>query len=235
LHYGHAGEPNSKEIKDGDMCLFDMGAEYCCYTSDITCSFPANGKFTAKQRLIYEAVLSASRAVFTALKPGVSWKDMHLLAERKALEALKAGGLLTGEVDDMMKNRLGAVFMPHGLGHFLGLDVHDVHGYPEGGIERSTEPGLRSLRTARVMEPRMVLTIEPGIYFGDYNIDTALANPEQSRFLVPDVINQYRGFGGVRIEDDVVVTDDGMELLTDVPRTVEEIEKLMASTCTCSR
>jgi len=231
LHYGHAGEPNSKQIKDGDMCLFDMGAEYCCYTSDITCSFPANGKFTAEQRLIYEAVLAASRAVMAALKPGVSWKDMHLLAERVSLEALKAGGLLTGDVDEMMAARLGAVFMPHGLGHFLGLDVHDVHGYPEGGGHpgRPAEPGLRSLRTARTMESRMVLTIEPGIYFGDYNLDTALADPALSRFMVPEVIARYRGFGGVRIEDDIVITDDGMELMTDVPRTVDEIEKIMSA------
>ena len=166
-----------------------------------------------------------------ALKPGVSWKDMHLLAERVSLEALEAGGLLTGDVDEMMAARLGAVFMPHGLGHFLGLDVHDVHGYPEGGGHpgRPAEPGLRSLRTARTMESRMVLTIEPGIYFGDYNLDTALADPALSRFMVPEVIARYRGFGGVRIEDDIVITDDGMELMTDVPRTVDEIEKIMSA------
>lgn len=204
LHYGHAGEPNAKEIKGGDMCLFDMGAEYCCYTSDITCSFPVNGKFTPDQRLIYEAVFASSRAVMKALKPGVSWTDMHLLSERVSLEALKAGGLLTGDVEEMMGVRLGAVFMPHGLGHFLGLDVHDVHGYPEEGHPgRSDQPGLSSLRTARTMQPRMVLTIEPGIYFGDYNLDTALANPAHRRFLVPEMIERFRGFGGVRIEDDI--------------------------------
>ena len=135
----------------------------------------------------------------------------------------------------MMQSRLGAVFMPHGLGHFLGCDVHDVHGYPEHGFpERSDQPGLRSLRTARSMQPRMVLTIEPGIYFGDYNLDTALANPDHSRFLVPEMIDQFRGFGGVRIEDDIAITEDGMELMTDVPRTVEEIEKIMAKkVCQC--
>ena len=202
------------------------------YTSDITCSFPANGKFTPKQRLIYEAVLASSRAVMKALKPGVSWTDMHLLAERVALEALKAGGLLVGDVSQMMDARLGAVFMPHGLGHFLGLDVHDVHGYPAAGPPRSSEAGLRSLRTARVMAPRMVLTIEPGIYFGEYNLDTALADPVKSQFLVAEKINEYRGFGGVRIEDDIAVTENGMELMTDVPRTVEEIEKIMAK-CKC--
>ncbi|RUS69476.1 hypothetical protein EGW08_022760, partial [Elysia chlorotica] len=164
LHYGHAGAPNSKKINDGDMCLFDMGGEYYCYGSDITCSFPANGKFSADQRAIYEAVWAASRAVMKAVKPGVSWVDMHKLAEREILAGLVKLGLLQGDVDKMMETRLGAVFMPHGLGHFLGIDTHDVGGYPEG-TTRSTEPGLKSLRTTRTLEPRMVITVEPGCYF----------------------------------------------------------------------
>ncbi|KAG8193287.1 hypothetical protein JTE90_003774 [Oedothorax gibbosus] len=227
LHYGHAGAPNDKTVEDGDMCLFDMGGEYYCYTSDITCSFPSNGKFTENQKLIYEAVLKASRAVMDAVRPGVSWVSMHKLAERIQLECLLEGGLLRGDVDKMMEARLGAVFMPHGLGHFMGCDVHDVGGYPEGGPARSSEPGLRSLRTARILAPGMVLTIEPGIYFIDYLLDEAMNDPNQSQFLVRDVIEQYRNFGGVRIEDDIVVTETGMELLTQVPRTVEEIEALM--------
>uniref|UniRef100_K1PLN4 Xaa-Pro dipeptidase n=1 Tax=Magallana gigas TaxID=29159 RepID=K1PLN4_MAGGI len=204
-----------------------MGGEYYCYASDITCSYPANGKFTDKQRGIYEAVYKSSRAVMKALKPGVSWVDMHLLADRVHLEELKKLGLLKGDVEEMMKVRLGAVFMPHGLGHFMGIDTHDVGGYPEG-VERSDKPGLKSLRTAREVKPRMVLTIEPGVYFIDVLLDAALRDPQQSQFMCREVIDQYRGFGGVRIEDDVAVTDDGMELLTCVPRTVEEIEAWMA-------
>lgn len=227
LHYGHAGAPNSKQVQDGDMCLLDMGGEYYCYASDITCSYPANGKFTDKQRGIYEAVYKSSRAVMKALKPGVSWVDMHLLADRVHLEELKKLGLLKGDVEEMMKVRLGAVFMPHGLGHFMGIDTHDVGGYPEG-VERSDKPGLKSLRTAREVKPRMVLTIEPGVYFIDVLLDAALRDPQQSQFMCREVIDQYRGFGGVRIEDDIAVTDDGMELLTCVPRTVEEIEAWMA-------
>lgn len=111
--------------------LFDMGCEYCCYTSDITCSFPANGKFTEDQKLIYNAVYRANRAVMAAVKPGVKWVDMHYLAETELLTALCEMGLLVGDVSEMMKVRLGAVFMPHGLGHFMGCDVHDVGGYPE--------------------------------------------------------------------------------------------------------
>nr|KAG5703400.1 hypothetical protein BaRGS_022449 [Batillaria attramentaria] len=132
-------------------------------------------------------------------RTGVSWVDMHKLAERVELEALKKMGVVQGDVDAMMAVRLGAIFMPHGLGHFMGIDTHDVGGYPEG-TERLKEPGLKSLRTVRTLEPRMVLTIEPGLYFIDV----------------------------VRIEDDIAVTEDGMELLTCVPRTVEEIEAIMA-------
>lgn len=114
LHYGHAGAPNDRLIKDGDICLLDMGAEYHCYGSDITCSYPANGKFTVKQRQIYEAVLDAQKAVFAELRPGVAWTDMHILAEKVILNALREAGYLRGNVEEMLESRLGAVFMPHG-------------------------------------------------------------------------------------------------------------------------
>lgn len=228
LHYGHAAEANEKTVNDGDMCLFDMGCEYYCYTSDITCSYPVNGRFTADQRKIYEAVLAASQAVMKALKPGISWRDMHHLAEREELKELKRHGLLVGDVDDMMKANLGSIFMPHGLGHFMGLDTHDVGGYPADGPSRPEQAGAKSLRTARIMKEGMVLTIEPGIYFINCLLDAAMKNAEQSKFLVAEEINRFRGFGGVRIEDDIFITADGMELMTVVPRSVEEIEALMA-------
>uniref|UniRef100_W5LNZ3 Xaa-Pro dipeptidase n=1 Tax=Astyanax mexicanus TaxID=7994 RepID=W5LNZ3_ASTMX len=227
LHYGHAGAPNDKTIEDGDMCLFDMGGEYYCYTSDITCSFPANGKFTPDQKAIYEAVLKSSRAVMAAIKPGVKWTDMHRLADRVHLEELVKIGIVHGNVEDMLKVHLGSVFMPHGLGHLLGIDTHDVGGYPEG-TERVDEPGLKSLRMGRVVLKGMVLTVEPGIYFINHVLDKALASQEQCGFINNDVLARFRGFGGVRIEDDIAVTEDGMELLTCVPRTVEEIEAFMA-------
>ncbi|XP_077050794.1 xaa-Pro dipeptidase [Siphateles boraxobius] len=227
LHYGHAGSPNDKTIQDGDMCLFDMGGEYYCYSSDITCSFPANGKFSADQRAVYEAVLKSSRAVMDAIKPGVKWTDMHRLADRVHLEELLKMGILRGAVEDMLKVHLGSVFMPHGLGHLLGIDVHDVGGYPEG-TERVDEPGLKSLRMGRVVQERMVLTVEPGIYFINHLLDKALDSPTQCGFINRDVLNRFRGFGGVRIEDDIAVTADGVELLTCVPRTVAEIEAFMA-------
>ncbi|KAL3308055.1 hypothetical protein Ciccas_013418, partial [Cichlidogyrus casuarinus] len=129
LHYGHAGKPNDQPIKTGDMCLFDMGGEYHCYTSDITCSFPCGGKFSPEQKVVYEAVLKANRAVIAALRPGVSWTEMHLLAEKIILSDLVTCGILKGSLDEMMAERIGAIFQPHGLGHLLGCDTHDVGGY----------------------------------------------------------------------------------------------------------
>lgn len=117
--------------------MFDMGGEYYCYASDITCSYPVNGKFTPEQRMIYETVLKASRAVMEAARPGVSWVDMHMLAERTILRELQRHGLVReGDIEEMMAVRLSAVFMPHGLGHMMGVDVHDVGGYPEVIWER---------------------------------------------------------------------------------------------------
>ncbi|XP_021925498.1 xaa-Pro dipeptidase isoform X3 [Zootermopsis nevadensis] len=227
LHYGHANSPNDKHINDGDMCLFDMGGSYCGYSSDITCSFPANGKFTKDQVIIYNAVLNANKAVMNAAKPGVSWVDMHKLANRVLLTDLRDAGLLQGDVGEMMEAGLAAIFQPHGLGHFMGLDVHDVGGYLEGTPSRPTEPGLNKLRTARVLEKGMVITIEPGCYFSDVLLDKALANPKQAKFLVRQVIERFRNFGGVRIEDDVIIMEDGVENMTKVPRTIEEIEAVM--------
>ncbi|KAF7281997.1 dipeptidase C [Rhynchophorus ferrugineus] len=224
LHYGHAAAPNDDSIKNGVLCLFDMGANYFGYAADITCTFPANGKFTPDQKLIYEAVLKSNRAVHKAAKPGVSWVDMHSLANKVLLEELKRGGLLQGDITEMFNAGLGAIFQPHGLGHLMGLDVHDVGGYLSGQPQRPTQPGLSKLRTARVLQAGMVLTIEPGCYFIDPLLDKALADPVMKSFLVPDVIARFRNFGGVRIEDDVLITENGVEDLTRVPRTVEEIE-----------
>ncbi|XP_064827302.1 xaa-Pro dipeptidase-like [Oncorhynchus masou masou] len=200
--------------------------EYYCYSSDITCSFPINGKFTPDQKAIYEAVLKSSRAVMAAIKPEVKWTEMHRLADRVLQELVKIG-ILRGSVEDMLKVHMGSVFMPHGLGHLLGIDVHDVGGYPEG-IERVNEPGLKSLGMGRLVQERMVLTVEPGIYFINHLLDQALANPAQSCFINNEVLTRFHRFGGVRIEDDIAVTASGMELLTCVPRTVEEIEAFMA-------
>ena len=236
LHYGHAGAPNDRTLAHGDMALLDMGGEYAFYGSDITRSFPVGGTFSAPQRLVYGAVLGAQDAVLGAMRPGVEWADMHRLAERTILAALLAGGLLqTGggaeteasALDAMCGSHLGAVFMPHGLGHLLGIDTHDVGGYPPGR-ERIQQPGIRSLRMNRPLAEGMVVTVEPGCYFIDHLLDAALADAGQSRFLVPAAIAAFRGFGGVRLEDVVLVTAAGFENFTRCPRTLEEVEGVMA-------
>ncbi|KFB43452.1 hypothetical protein ZHAS_00011270 [Anopheles sinensis] len=228
LHYGHAGSPNDCAIRDGDMCLFDMGANYGGYAADITCSFPANGKFTDDQKLIYNAVLAARNAVCGAARQGVSWVDMHLLANRVMLEEMRKGQLLQGDIEEMMEAGLNAIFQPHGLGHFLGLDVHDVGGYLPHCPQRSTKAGINRLRTARTLKAGMYLTIEPGCYFIEPLLNKAYADPELSKFLVKENLDRFRNFGGVRIEDDVLITETGIENFTLVPRTVEEIEAWMA-------
>lgn len=144
-----------------------MGANYCGYAADITCSFPANGKFTEDQKLVYNAVLAARNAVNNAAKDGVSWVDMHKLANRTMLQALTEGGLLKGDVNEMLAAGLAAIFQPHGLGHLIGLDVHDVGGYLEHCPPRPSEPGLKCLRFARTLKAGMYITVEPGCYFID--------------------------------------------------------------------
>ncbi|XP_044750162.1 xaa-Pro dipeptidase [Coccinella septempunctata] len=229
LHYGHAGAPNDRKIKEGDMCLFDMGANYFGYASDITCSYPVNGKFSEDQKMIYNAVLRANLAVLSSAKPGVSWADLHVLAITTLLEDLKKGGILVGDVQEMLKAGVGAIFQPHGLGHLMGLDVHDVGGYlPNNPPRPKHVPGVDKLRTARILEERMVLTIEPGCYFIDHLLDQALKDSNLSKYFVAEAVSKFRNFGGVRIEDDVLITKDGAINLTKVPRTVEEIERWMA-------
>ncbi|XP_044740984.1 xaa-Pro dipeptidase [Chrysoperla carnea] len=230
LHYGHEGAPNNKAIENGEMCLFDMGANYCGYAADITCSYPANGKFTEDQKAIYNAVLDASRAVINALKPGQSWVAMHKLANRVMLTKLKEIGILVGEVEHMLQAELAAFFQPHGLGHFIGLDVHDVGGYLTGHPPRPTERSLKSLRTARTIEKGMYVTVEPGCYFIDTLLDEALSNEKLSVFFNKEVLQRFRGFGGVRIEDDILITEEGCEIFScNLPRTVAEIEAFMKS------
>ncbi|KAL6592262.1 hypothetical protein ACP70R_049526 [Stipagrostis hirtigluma subsp. patula] len=227
LHYGHAAAPNDRILNDGDMALMDMGAEYHFYGSDITCSYPINGKFNKKQIVIYNAVLKAHNDVISHMRPGVNWMDMHKLAERAILESLEKEQILRGDVDDMMARRLGAIFMPHGLGHLLGIDTHDPGGYPEG-LEKPKEPGLSSLRTTRELKEGMVITVEPGCYFIDALLTQVRDDPVSSKFFNWEEVEKYKSFGGVRIESDLYVTAQGCRNLTNCPREIWEIEAVMA-------
>jgi Xaa-Pro dipeptidase len=225
LHY----PTNNKVMKDGDLALFDMGCEYSCYGSDITVTFPVNGKFTDEQKVIYNAVHASAEAVMEAMGPGISWVDMHVLANRVTLEHLKAAGLVVGDIDKMMEVHLAAVFQPHGLGHFLGLDVHDVGGYQKESPARPSAPGLRSLRTSRVLQPNMFITVEPGCYFNTISLEKHFQNPDWKPFLNEELIREkYWNVGGVRIEENVMVTETGCELYTQVPRNLEDVEKVVS-------
>jgi len=228
LHYGHAAFPNQEEVLPGEMKLHDMGAEYSCYTADITCSFPVDGKFTAPQREVYEAVWATVLTVEQRMKPGVPYWEMHQLAEKTLLTQMVAAGLFVGKVEDMQAAQLMTHFMPHGLGHCLGLDVHDVGGYAPGE-GRKTYPHIKqNLRCGRKLMENMVITVEPGFYFIDYLIRNALADSDLSKFINQDKLAEMRPVGGVRIEDNVVITAQGCRILTRVPRTVQEIEAVMA-------
>jgi Xaa-Pro dipeptidase len=226
LHYVN----NDKKLKDGDLILMDMGISFCGYASDITMTVPINGKFTEQQAAIYNIVLNANRTVQKNLKPGVYWPEMHLLAERVILEGLVKLGLLSSDynVDEMLKDRVAYYFMPHGLGHLLGVNVHDVGGYLSFTPKRINEPGLSSLRTARYIAENTVITVEPGIYFIPFLLDKALNDERIKKYFISDKIKSFYSFGGVRIEDDVVVTVNGcVNLTAKIPREVKDIEMCM--------
>lgn len=231
LHYGHHSAPNDKQTRAGELLLSDCGCEYYRMGSDITCTWPVSGKFTPDQAAIYTAVLDAHTAVIAAIKPGVPWTDMHALAYEKILTGLQGAGFLAPEasVKAMVDADVGGLFMPHGLGHLIGIDTHDVGGYGRGLPPRVDRPGFKSLRTARALEERMMITVEPGCYFNAALLAPALDDPKLGAYLVRSRLEPLIGtFGGVRIEDNVLVTRDGALSLTDVPRTVGDVEAVMA-------
>ena len=171
--------------------------------------------------------------MFSKAGPGVDWLEMHKLAERVVLQGLVDLGLLTGDVAEMQEKRIGFIFMPHGLGHLIGLDVHDVGGYLSHTPKRNPLPGLKNLRFARPLEPGMLFTIEPGCYFRDFLLQGEVPSDFYQfdlKYLNLDKIHDYmKEVQGVRIEDVVLVTDQGVENLSwQLPRSVDQIEKCMA-------
>ncbi|HAQ27464.1 Xaa-Pro aminopeptidase [Stutzerimonas nitrititolerans] len=196
LHY----RENDAALEDGDLVLIDAGCEIDCYASDITRTFPVNGKFSPEQKAIYELVLAANEEAFKHIAPGKHWNEAHEATVRVITAGLVELGLLEGDVEALIAAEAHKAFYMHRAGHWLGLDVHDVGDYKIGG-------------EWRVLEPGMAMTVEPGIYIAADN---------------QDVARKWRGIG-VRIEDDVVVTKTGCEILTSgVPKAVAEIEALMA-------
>ena len=223
LHYVE----NKSKIEKGDLFLMDAGFECNGYASDYARTFPANGKFTDLQAKIYQIVLNAHNEVIDSIRPGVKMEDLHFMAARTMMGGLKYLGIIQGTIDDIMENNIFALFFPHGLGHFLGLDTHDVGGYPKG-VERIDRPGIKFLRVRRELQPGMVITIEPGIYFVPAVLEPAMDDPKKAIFLNVEKVKSLLNFGGIRIEDDILVTETGFENLTNVPKEISEIEALMA-------
>ena len=222
LHYTEC----SSRLNNGDLYLIDAGFEYEGYASDVTRTYPANGRFSDEQASVYQTVLNALNRVIEMVEPGVKMEDLHMTAAEIILEGLKRMGLVKGSMDELMENDIFALFFPHGLGHFLGLDTHDVGGYPKG-VERIERPGIRFLRARRELQPGMVVTIEPGLYFIPALLRKAFEDEEKSGFLNADKLEAFFRFGGVRIEDNLIVTEDGHENMTDVPKEIKEIEKII--------
>jgi len=222
-------------LKEERMLVIDAGCESDLhYASDITRTVPVGGKFSRRQKEIYEVVLNANIAATNALKPGILFRDIHLLAAGEIVKGLKNIGLMKGDVQEAVNKGAHTLFFPHGLGHPLGLDVHDLEGlgekfvgYDEETI-RSTEFGLAFLRFGRRLQKGFVMTIEPGIYFIPELIDIWKSENKFAEFINYDVVDTYRDFGGIRIEDDVLVTEDGFRVLgKPIPKTVAEIEEIM--------
>jgi Xaa-Pro dipeptidase len=217
---------NTRRMKDGDLLLIDAGFEYRGYASDFTRTYPVNGSFTAIQAAIYEAVLEAQKQVIEMAAPEIKMEDLHILAARVMMQGLKDADIVRGSIDDLIESDTFALFFPHGLGHFLGLDTHDVGGYPKG-VDEIDRPGLKYLRTRRTLQPDMVITVEPGLYFIPALLKPALEDKDLSKFLNKEKLPSMFEFGGIRIEDNIIITDEGSENITDVPKERDEIQKIM--------
>ncbi len=223
-------------LAHGDIAVHDSGGvSPSGYAGDITRTLPIGGRFEVRQRQIYEIVLDAEVRSIEAVRPGVRYRDVHLGACRILAEGLRELGIMRGDPDEAVAAGAHALFMPHGLGHMLGLDVHDLEGVDEtlagygDEVARSDQFGLKSLRLARTLQPGFVLTVEPGLYFIPALIERWRAERQHEAFIDYDELASWVGFGGVRIEDDVVVTAEGHRVLgAPIPKTVSEVEEAMA-------
>jgi len=236
LHNHH----HNNVLKKGDLLLCDAGFESNMgYATDNTRTIPVGGEFTQKQREVYEIVLKANNTAIAMSKPGVFYRDVHLTSAKIVAEGLKALGLMKGNVDDAVAQGAHALFYPHGLGHMMGLDVHDMEdigenfvGYDET-VQRSNQFGLAYLRLAKKLQPGFVLTVEPGIYFIPALIDMWKAEHKFEEFINYDKVETYKGFGGIRLEDDILITAEGCRILGKkrIPITPDDVESTVKGAC----
>jgi Xaa-Pro aminopeptidase len=229
LHNHH----HNNVMKDGDLLILDSGAESGLhYASDITRTFPVNGKFSPMQKDLYNIVLKANTEAIQMIKPGIKFKEIHLHAARVIAAGLIEHGFMKGDADAAVDAGAHALFFPHGLGHMMGLDVHDLEGLGENLVGyddktiRSEQFGLAYLRLAKELETGFVVTVEPGMYFIPELIDSWKAENKHSEFINYDKLESMKTFGGIRIEDDVLVTGSGYKIIGQpIPKTVEDVEK----------
>ena len=222
-------------LHEGRMVVADAGCEsHLHYASDITRTVPVGGKFSQRQKEIYQIVLDANMITIENAGPEIFNKDLHLLAARTITEGLKNIGLMKGDTKEAVEQGAHALFFPHGLGHMLGLDVHDMEslgenyvGYDET-VKRSPQFGTAFLRLAKKLKPGFVMTIEPGIYFIPALIDKWKNEKKAMEFINYEKVEKYKDFGGIRIEDDILITETGCRVLgKPIPKTIADIEAIM--------
>ena len=228
---------HDKVIEPGKLMVIDAGAESNeHYASDFTRTYPTSGKFTQKQREVYQIVCDCNELAFSLTRPGITYREVHLATARKMLEGLSALGLVSGDLDEMVALGIAGLFQPHGLGHNMGLDVHDMEDLGENYVgydpdqTRAKQLGLGSLRMARRLVPGHVITDEPGIYFIPALIEQWKADGTGKGFVNFAKLENYYDFGGIRLEDDVLVTPDGARRLGPkrLPIAPDDVEAAMA-------
>ena len=234
------GYPSPRPLEAGRLMLCDAGAEtnenYC---SDNTRTTPINGKFTQRQREIYSIVEECHDYALSIAKPGVRWWDVHFGVARLMTDRLKELGLMKGDTEEAVQAGAHAMFMPHGLGHMMGMDVHDMEGLGQTyvGFDEETQPNLEQfgtncLRCGRRLQEGWVMTDEPGIYFIPALIDDWKASGHCKEFINFDLLETYKDFGGIRIEDDILITKEGQRFLGKdrIPYHIDEVEAYYAET-----
>ncbi|MGD8540436.1 MAG: aminopeptidase P family protein [Candidatus Aminicenantes bacterium] len=224
-------------LEKGRLVVCDSGVESPMhYASDITRTIPVDGEFTQRQKEIYEIVLKTELTAIETIRPNLNYREVHIQAAKMIASGLKDLGLIKGDVDEAVKNGVHAMFFPHGLGHQIGLDVHDMEDLGENFVgyddkfKRSDQFGLAYLRYARELEKGLVITVEPGIYFIPALIDKWRAENKFPDFIDYDKAETYKDFGGIRIEDNVLVTQDGSRVLgKPIPKTIQELRDIAAN------
>jgi Xaa-Pro dipeptidase len=221
LHY----VKNDQPLDNKQLVLIDAGAEWKTYASDVTRVFPINGEWTKEARAIFDAVKDMQTQTMNGVKPGVEWDDLHLLAHKILIQHfLKLGIFVNGSEQDILASRVSTAFLPHGLGHMLGMDTHDT-----GGKANYDDPDVmfRYLRIRRKLQANMVVTVEPGIYFNKFLIEPFKSDPIASNLIDWEVLATYMPVGGIRLEDDVRVTEIGFENFTKITRDADEISRIV--------